>query len=302
MKSDTLPVGCTTALIAAWAPCPERHHPAFPSRTFRVLANPDWSGQTGGMNTTSPRSGTRLYQALAEKIIKLIATAEFQPGDRLPSERELAAMFHVSRPTVREAIIALEIEGLVEVRLGSGVYVLSKTPTIEGVERDIGAFELTEARRLIEGEAAALAASNVTDAELVELERLLSEMEQANTAGPGAGEAVDERFHAYLAGCTHNSAMQAAVEHLWAIRNRSPQCALTFEKSRAKGHKPVIAEHRRVVDAIRKRDPAAARQAMRDHLGRVLEYLLDSTETEAIEEARTKAAAQRDRFRISDAI
>ena len=254
------------------------------------------------MNSIPSRTGTRLYQALAEKIIRLIASGEFQPGDRLPAERELATMFHVSRPTVREAIIALEIEGLVEVRLGSGVYVLSKTPTVEGVDRDIGAFELTEARRLIESEAAALAASNVTDEELAELEQLLSEMEQANKLGAGAGETVDERFHTCLAGCTHNSAMQAAIEHLWAIRNRSPQCVLTFEKSRAKGHKPVIEEHRRILDALRNRDPAAARQAMRDHLGRVLEYLLDSTETEAIEEAKAKAAAQRDRFKISDAL
>ncbi len=254
------------------------------------------------MSLSPTRSGTRLYQALAEKIIRFIASGEFQPGDRLPAERELATMFQVSRPTVREAIIALEIEGLVEVRLGSGVYVLSKTPTIKGVERDIGAFELTEARRLIEGEAAALAASNVTGEELTALEHLLSEMEQANASGAGEGETVDERFHAYLAGCTHNSAMQAAVEHLWTIRNRSPQCALTFEKSRIKGYKPVIEEHRRILDALQDHDPAAARQAMRDHLGRVLEYLLDSTESEAIEEAKARAAAQRDRFRISDAL
>jgi len=252
------------------------------------------------MTTSAPRSGTRLYQALAEKIIRLIASGEFQPGDRLPAERELASMFHVSRPTVREAVIALEIEGLVEVRVGSGVYVLSKTPTIEGVKRDIGAFELTEARRLIESEAAALAASNVTDEELDELERLLSEMEQANKSGAGAGETVDERFHSYLAGCSHNTAMQAAVEHLWTIRNRSPQCALTFEKSRAKGHKPVIEEHRKILDALRDRNPTAARKAMRDHLGRVLQYLLDSTETEAIEQARAKVAAQRERFKIGE--
>lgn len=252
------------------------------------------------MTTSAPRSGTRLYQALAEKIIRLIASGEFQPGDRLPAERELASMFHVSRPTVREAVIALEIEGLVEVRVGSGVYVPSKTPTIEGVKRDIGAFELTEARRLIESEAAALAASNVTDEELDELERLLSEMEQANKSGAGAGETVDERFHSYLAGCSHNTAMQAAVEHLWTIRNRSPQCALTFEKSRAKGHKPVIEEHRKILDALRDRNPTAARKAMRDHLGRVLQYLLDSTETEAIEQARAKVAAQRERFKIGE--
>lgn len=252
------------------------------------------------MNTSTSKSGTRLYQALAEKITRLISSGQFSPGDRLPAERELAARFQVSRPTVREAIIALEIEGLVEVRLGSGVYVLSSTPTREGVERDIGAFELTEARILIEGEAAALAATTITDEEIAELDNLLEEMERANEGGAGAGEMVDKRFHEFLAGCTRNGAMQSSVEHLWMVRNRSPQCVLTFEKSRGKGYKPVIDEHKRIVDALRERDPAKARTAMRDHLGRVLEYLLASTETEAIEEAKAKAAAQRDRYKISE--
>ncbi len=137
------------------------------------------------MNGPSAKQTTRLYQALAEKLTRLIASGEFKPGDRLPAERELAAMYNVSRPTVREAVIALEIEGLVEVRIGSGVYVISQTPSREGVERDIGAFELTEARILIEGEAAALAAANITDEEIAELERLLAEMEAANQSGAG---------------------------------------------------------------------------------------------------------------------
>jgi GntR family transcriptional repressor for pyruvate dehydrogenase complex len=196
------------------------------------------------MNAPSTKQTTRLYQALAEKLTRLIASGEYKPGDRLPAERELAALYNVSRPTVREAVIALEIEGLVEVRIGSGVYVISQTPSREGIERDIGAFELTEARILIEGEAAALAAANITDDEIAELERLLAEMDAANLSGAGAGEMVDKRFHEFLAGCTRNSAMQSAVEHLWMVRNRSPQCIRTFEKSRGKGHKPVIDEHR----------------------------------------------------------
>lgn len=252
------------------------------------------------MNVPPTKQSTRLYQALAEKLTRLIASGQFKPGDRLPAERELAALYNVSRPTVREAVIALEIEGLVEVRIGSGVYVISQTPIREGVERDIGAFELTEARILIEGEAAALAAANITDEEIADLERLLAEMDAANQSDAGAGEMVDKRFHEFLAGCTRNSAMQSAVEHLWMVRNRSPQCIRTFEKSRGKGHKPVIDEHRAIIEALRARDPVAARTAMREHLGRVLEYLLASTEIEAIEEARAKAAAQRDRYKVSE--
>ncbi len=251
------------------------------------------------MASAPSKQTTRLYQALAEKIMRRIASGEFKPGERLPAERELAAVYKVSRPTVREAVIALEIEGLVEVRVGSGVYVISQTPTREGIERDIGAFELTEARILIEGEAAALAATNITDEELAELDRLLAEMDAANRSDAGTGELVDQRFHEFLAGCTRNSAMQSAVEHLWTVRNRSPQCVLTFEKSRNKGYKPVVDEHRHIVEALRSHNPSAARTAMRDHLGRVLEYLLASTETEAIEEAKAKAAAQRSRYTVS---
>ena len=238
----------------------------------------------------------RLYQALTEKITRQIASGKYAVGERLPAERELAAMYDVSRPTIREAIIALEIEGLVEVRVGSGVYVVSDVPVRKGITRDIGAFELTEARILIEGEVAALAAANVTDGELEQLEALLDKMEQANRASAGAGEMVDQQFHAVLAGASRNGAMQAAVEHLWSIRNRSPQCILTFEKTRAKGYKPVVEEHRRILDALKARDPLLARSAMRDHLSRVLEYLLNSTEIDALEEVKARAAAQRARY------
>jgi GntR family transcriptional repressor for pyruvate dehydrogenase complex len=243
----------------------------------------------------SPKSN-RLYQYVAERIARAIASGVYKPGDRLPAERELAAQYDVSRPTVREAIIALEIDGLVEVRVGSGVYVINRAPRGSPVERDIGAFELTEARLLIEGESAALAAVNITDEELNELDALLDEMERANVTGADAGELVDKRFHEFIAQCARNGAMLAIVEQLWTIRNRSPQCVRTFEKTRMKGYKPVIDEHRCIVDALRSRDPNSARAAMRDHLSRVLDYLLDATEVEAIEEAKAKAAAQRSRF------
>lgn len=245
---------------------------------------------------SSPNKSARLYRTVAERIARAIAAGSFKPGDRLPAERELAQTYDVSRPTLREAIIALEIDGLVEVRVGSGVYVLSNIPHGVAVQNDIGAFELTEARLLFEGEAAALAATQISDAELDELDALLAEMERANLKGAGAGELVDRRFHELIAEATCNSAVAATIEQLWTIRNRSPQCVRIFEKSRAKGYVPVIEEHRAIVDALRARDPSAARSAMRNHLSRVLHYLLDATEVEAIAETRTKLAAQRSRF------
>ena len=244
----------------------------------------------------TPGKSARLYQTVAERIARAIAAGTYQPGDRLPAERDLAAQHEVSRPTIREAIIALEIDGLVEVRVGSGVYVTQRERRVGPVAMDIGAFELTEARLVIEGEVAALAATHITDEELDELDRLLVEMERANARSAGAGEMVDKQFHETIARISRNSALAASVEQLWMIRNRSPQCIRLLEKTRAKGYVPVINEHVAIVDALRTRDPARARAAMRDHLSRVLDYLLDATEVEAIEEARAKMAAQRSRF------
>jgi len=251
--------------------------------------------------TIRPRNA-RLYQSAAERIARDIAVGRYEIGSRLPAERDLAASFGVSRPTIREAIIALEIDGLVEVRVGSGVYVVSQTPRSAKVKMDIGAFELTESRLLIEGEAAALAAVHVTDEDIAELEELLSEMVAANEAGAKAGELVDRKFHATIARCTRNSAMVAAIELLWTIRTRSPQCVRTFEKSRGKGRAPVVDEHRAIVDALKSRDPGKARAAMRAHLSRVLDYLLDATEVETIQQVKDRMAEQRNRYAGKDFI
>ena len=247
---------------------------------------------------SSSQKLSRLYQAVAERLAKSIAAGDFKPGDRLPAERDLAEQFDVSRTTVREAIIALEIQGMVDVRIGSGVYVSEPRGRSQSIpiEMDIGAFELTEARLLIEGEVAALAAVNATPEDIADLERLLVEMNRANAKGDDSGELVDRQFHERIAICTRNSAMVAMIEQLWTIRNRSPQCVRLFDKSRNRGNQPVVDEHRAIVDALQTGDPTAARAAMRGHLNKVLNYLLDSSEVEAIEQARAKIAEQRSRF------
>lgn len=240
----------------------------------------------------------RLYQAVAEKMTHAIVSGQYRVGDRLPPERELALRFGVSRPTLREAIIALELNGLVEVRMGSGVYVTAVRPVREGaIPMGIGPFELTEARLIFEPEVAALAATQITPEGVAELEALLKEMEKGNRTGNG--EVADRRFHQRIADATRNSALSAMVDSLWTIRNSSPQCVRLFEKSKAKGYLPVVAEHRAVLEALRAGDPRAAYTAMKNHLGRVLTYLLDATEVEAMEETKARMAAQRARFKAS---
>jgi GntR family transcriptional regulator, hexuronate regulon transcriptional repressor len=242
-----------------------------------------------------PSSSRRLYVRLADELADAIAAGTYAIGDRLPAERELAERHSVSRPTIREAITSLETRGLVEVRMGSGVYVAG-IPTTGGLPlpMDVDPFELSEARLLFEGEVAAQAAAQITDEELAGLEALLQEMESANQRGNG--EEADRRFHHAIAVATRNSAMAAVVDSLWAIRLRSPRCVQLFERSRRRGAKPVVAEHRVIVQALRRRDAKAAREAMRAHLQQVLNYLLSATEKDALTEARAKVSAQRSRF------
>lgn len=239
----------------------------------------------------------RLYEQVADQLAEKIAAGEYGVGQRLPSERDLAAAFAVSRPTIREAVIALELDGLVEVKTGSGVYVTARVPKTgsPGVT-DIGPFELLEARKGVEGEAAALAAQRITDAELKELEALVAEMEAENERDVVLSEDADRRFHMAIARATQNSAITAMVEMLWDVRHRSPQSVRFLEHVRAHGVKPIINEHAGILAALRQRDPRAARQAMRMHLANVMEGVLEATEVEAVEKARAAVAAQRQRF------
>ena len=237
-------------------------------------------------------SQDRLYQDLARRLIAELASGRFAVGDRLPAERELSMHYAVSRPTVREAMIALEVQGLVEVRVGSGAYVkrLPGKNDIPGF--NISAIELTEARLLFEAEAAALAATQVSDAELAEL---VEEIEREN-ANPHGTEKADRAFHLAIARATRNAAVLEAIERLWDLRAVSPESALLHEKARSANIKPVVDEHTAVLDALKAHDPVAARAAMRAHLSAVLDSLLFATEEKAIEEARQAARAKRDRF------
>ncbi|MDB5438374.1 MAG: GntR family transcriptional regulator [Caulobacteraceae bacterium] len=244
---------------------------------------------------TKTAGAKKLYQQVVSALEESIVTGRFKAGDRLPSERELAEDFKVSRPTVREAMLALEIRGLVEARHGSGIYVRETPEQDAPSELDIGAFELTEARLLFEGEAAALAATTISDAELIALEATLTEMAMENE-GEYIGEQADRRFHLAIAEATRNSAIVGVVESLWDIRYRSPLCRHMLKRAREVGVKPRIDDHRLLLDALKARDPQRARQAMREHLERVIEAILAATELEAVERAREEVAARRTEY------
>ncbi|MBW4332016.1 FadR family transcriptional regulator [Stakelama sp. CBK3Z-3] len=240
----------------------------------------------------------RLYERVARDLGAKISEGAYPIGSRLPAERNLAQSYGVSRPTIREAIIALELDGLVEVRMGSGVYVVATEP--EGGEQsqaDVGPFELIEARRAIEGEACAIAAPRIDKAALAELDALVDRMQSAVGDIP-AQETADRQFHMTIAQATNNSAIYNAVETLWDARARSPQYRLLSDKAHSAGVGPIIDEHAAIVEALRSGDAAEARRAMVSHLSRVLESLLHATEVQEIEQARARVAAQRQQFSL----
>jgi DNA-binding FadR family transcriptional regulator len=255
--------------------------------------------QAVAMTTDAARTEGRLYERIAAEIRQALASGRYGVGDRLPSERDLAQQYGVSRPTIRESIIALEVDGLVEVRTNSGVYVTALVP--QGgtpSETDVGPFELLEARRLFEAEICALASQHIDADGIARLRQLVVDMESADLM---RAEAADREFHLEIARATENSAMEKTVSMLWDTRDQSPQYRLLTEKVRAAGVAPRVSEHHRIVDALESGDSDAAREAMRDHLGRVVDHLLEATEVEAIERARAEVNAKRQRFADSQA-
>lgn len=209
----------------------------------------------------------RLYRQIADQIAALIDKGEYKPGVRLPPERDLAKQLGVSRPSVREALIALEVEGYVEVRIGSGVYVTGRRPAAAAapLQADTGPFELIKARWLIESECAAMAAKEATKAQVRAMEEALAAME----ADKGRGEMPldnDRLFHLRIAEASGNSAMALVVQTLWDQRMGPLFLRLEHHFDVPGLWEVAIREHRDVLAAIQKRDPSAARAAMRRHM------------------------------------
>ena len=246
---------------------------------------------------TSTEKLPRLYQQVAEKLVTFIETEKYTVGMRLPAERDLATMFNVSRATIREAVVALELESLVEVRMGSGVYIIEKTKDRSRFSNnDVGPFELTEARVLFEGEAAALAATMITDEELAQLSEALDEMACENSNDIDTHESADKNFHMIIARATNNSAISGIIEDLWDERDSSKLTRRMYQTARNSGIKPSIEEHKEVYEALKSRDAQKARALMRAHLTRVIDSILQATEIEAVEAVRKKALKSRERF------
>ncbi len=207
----------------------------------------------------------RSYQKLAARIAGLITEGEFKAGDRLPSERALAERFNVSRTLVREAIIVLEIQGAVEVRGGSGIYICA--PVAGAAVPAASAY--TRARSLIESEIASVAAENRKDSDIDRIYAALAAMRE-HMQDKAANEAADRLFHLRIAESTGNSVLLQMVTALWD-HTKAP----IWSQMEAHFHTPELRrasqdDHQRVFNALLERNPAEARAAMRAHIDRVI--------------------------------
>jgi DNA-binding FadR family transcriptional regulator len=219
------------------------------------------------LQTVEPQ---RLYRQIAEQLRTLMKTGEFTPGSRLPAERDLARQFGVSRPSVREALIALEVEGWVEVRTGSGVYVLKRPGRSGGAATKVppsewGPLELIRARRVIEGEIASLAATQATRKHIKAIRDAIDAMQEDTDRGvaPLTG---DRAFHTAIAQACENVVLLETVQTFWDAR-RGP----LFERlgdyfESVPSWRMAIAEHEAVLDAIRAHDTREAPTAMQLHM------------------------------------
>ena len=235
----------------------------------------------------------RLFWNIVEKVEALIDSGQHPPGSRLPPERVLAEQFNVSRPTVREAIIALEVRGRVEVKTSSGVYVIDK-PEDTSRKIEVSAFELTQARALVEGEAAALAASSITQDELERLHQSLLDMENGDNP-----EQADREFHSIISTATRNNAILYAVQNFWHLREHDKSIKDAYSNVCSSNNNKRLDEHRDIYNALKAGDSQAARLAMHEHFNRLINALFDASEAKALEEIKRKSSETRGLYSLN---
>ena len=210
----------------------------------------------------------RLYRQVAEQIRMLIDTGELPAGAKLPAERELSDRFGVSRPTVREALIVLEVEGYLQIRMGSGVYVSHKpraSNALEPGEDSDGPFEILQARLLIESGIAEEAARRATPESMARINEILERMERS-LDNPQVALACDRAFHTAIADIIGNSALNRFTGLIYDKRMTPYFTKLASYFEGPHTWRLALEEHKIIRDAIAAGNPAAAREAMRLHL------------------------------------
>lgn len=207
----------------------------------------------------------RLYEQIAQQLHEYISTAGLVPGDRLPPERELAARLGVSRASLSQALVALEVLGVIRVRHGDGAVIVER-PSERQVVAALRAHrdrlpDVLEARAALEVKLAALAAERRTPADLAAIDTALDGMAR-DVADGGRGVDGDEQFHAAVTAAAHSALLARLMREISdLIRETRLESLLQPGRPAAS-----LAGHRRIAEAIRVQDPTAAALAMEAHI------------------------------------
>lgn len=224
--------------------------------------------QTPGAPALRPLHRRPLYEAIAERLLSHIVQSDLSPGDKLPGERDLARRLGVSRTSVRQAIVALQTQGILDVRHGGGTFLRHLDPDSDAVrqveQRQRRLPEVLEARRALEIPIAALAAERRTDKDLAAIRRGLEVMRSEVAAGD-VGMRGDGEFHAAVTRAAHNALLEELMAslHDGIVETRSESLSQPGRPPRS------LRDHEAIAAAIVAGDPGAAADAMRAHLDHV---------------------------------
>jgi len=226
---------------------------------------------------------SKAYIKIVEQIKTLILNGELKIGDKLPPERELAEKFGVARPTVREALSALEVLGIIDVQMGSGAFI-RRIPeneienSIRQLDNEADPFELLEARKIIESVIAKAAANKATSEDVAALEELITEMEKKLREQEFSME-LDREFHLRVAKATGNSVLMGIAENLVNMMRGKLWESITEINRRIPGKsEKYVEDHRRIFKAIKAGEASQAGIAMYNHLDGGMKDLLDDWE------------------------
>jgi GntR family transcriptional repressor for pyruvate dehydrogenase complex len=224
-------------------------------------------------------SNRKLYIQIADQIRDQILNGDVAPGRQLPSERDLAQSLGVSRPTVREALIALEVAGLVEVRVGVGAFVRKPDTQADTLpEQSRSPLEIMAVRRLLEPEAAALASQQITPAGRARLNAVLAQMREETRSDHWSPDS-DRTLHMTIAEATENTVLREMLDSLWTMRAEAVD-TLFHQHLATIGdvRQHILTDHERIVAGIVTGDAEAARTAMAAHLAFVTQAMLQAWE------------------------
>jgi len=221
------------------------------------------------------------YQKIADQLRNYIAQGDFKAGSRLPPERDLTQLLGVSRPSLREALIALEIDGDIEIKMGSGVYVRARSADGKSQAMTLGESpsELMQARALIEGESVILACLHGKKSDYRYLQECIDAMRASIANGLPPLE-DDRKFHQRLAKMSGNSALVRIITALFDERHTPLSAHLSKHSENAQTWEAAVVEHEAILHAVASKDVLGAQTSMRQHLSRSENRWLQALEPE----------------------